>query len=63
MELQDTMPCHLKTLKTFGYDSHKCMHKSCLLEKNVGLSTIYQEMKCFVFGRRLISSCGNSMCN
>ena len=38
---------HLKILVT-TFLKYKCMHKNCLLDKAVDLSTIYWEMNCFL---------------
>ena len=40
---------------------HECMHRNCLLDKAVDLSTICGGMKCFIFSVELILSCGNSI--
>ena len=40
---------------------HKCMHKNCLFDEAVDLSTIWRRMKCVIFSVEFILSCGNSL--
>ena len=40
-----------------NFSKHKCMHKNCLCDKAVDLSTI-----CFIFSAKFIMSCRDSLC-